>query len=143
MDRTFLITTIASLCLWACSPDTTTDRAGQGAVERVAPEQIRVNGAADRTSSSGTTTTPGINPPHGEPGHVCSIPVGEPLNGATDGTNTASSTIAPHDFGNGTAGTSIKVDPSTSASNGQKGMINPAHGEPGHVCGVPVGEPLP
>lgn len=26
-----------------------------------------------------TTTAPGMNPPHGEPGHDCAIPVGSPL----------------------------------------------------------------
>ncbi len=30
-------------------------------------------------ASGKTTTAPGMNPPHGEPGHDCAIPVGAPL----------------------------------------------------------------
>ena len=29
--------------------------------------------------STGTATTPGMNPPHGQPGHDCAVPVGSPL----------------------------------------------------------------
>jgi len=32
--------------------------------------------------SQPTPTAAGMNPPHGEPGHKCEIPVGAPLNGA-------------------------------------------------------------
>ncbi|MCB0770116.1 MAG: hypothetical protein KDC00_06900 [Flavobacteriales bacterium] len=33
------------------------------------------------TSAPGTVTAPGMNPPHGEPGHDCAVPVGSPLPG--------------------------------------------------------------
>jgi hypothetical protein len=57
--------------------------------------------------------TPGLNPPHGQPGHRCDIAVGAPLGG------------------------SMMNDNST-ASN-----LNPPHGQPGHRCDIAVGAPLP
>lgn len=32
------------------------------------------------TTTNSTATAPGMNPPHGQPGHKCEIPVGSPLN---------------------------------------------------------------
>lgn len=66
-----------------------------------------------------------INPPHGEPGHDCAVPVGNPLPSAVGGTITP--TITP------TVNT-----PKTNSSV----KLNPPHGEPGHDCAVPVGNPL-
>ena len=33
-----------------------------------------------QTTQPQTQTAPGMNPPHGQPGHRCEIPVGAPLN---------------------------------------------------------------
>ena len=33
-----------------------------------------------QTTQAPTQTAPGMNPPHGQPGHRCEIPVGAPLN---------------------------------------------------------------
>ncbi len=77
-----------------------------------------------------TTTKKGLNPPHGETGHDCAIPVGAPLGSkpAATQTNNAPAVItAP------TTSTSQVVTPA--------GM-NPPHGEPGHRCDISVGEPL-
>lgn len=57
------------------------------------------------------------NPPHGQPGHDCSIAVGAPLN--TPG-----------------------VTPVQNSMNAQA-RLNPPHGQPGHLCEIPVGQPLP
>jgi len=65
-----------------------------------------------------------INPPHGEPGHRCEIPVGAPLN--SQPTNTTQQ---------------VTGNPSPSTNNAGV-MINPPHGEPGHRCEIPVGAPL-
>jgi len=35
--------------------------------------------SAPTTNAPAATTAPGMNPPHGEPGHDCAIPVGAPL----------------------------------------------------------------
>lgn len=93
-------------------------------------------------------TAPGMNPPHGQPGHRCDIPVGQPLNSkpapATQNTTSAQNNTQ-----------TIQIDPNglqpgkfTVDNNGQakniktaKGM-NPPHGEPGHRCDIPVGQPL-
>jgi len=38
---------------------------------------------------------PGMNPPHGEPGHRCDIAVGAPLNSKPATVTTAPASIAP------------------------------------------------
>lgn len=63
----------------------------------------------------------GMNPPHGQPGHRCDIPVGKPLSTPVQSTNSSGL---------------LNSSPST-------GMKNPAHGQPGHRCDLPVGSPLP
>jgi hypothetical protein len=73
---------------------------------------------------SSLTSTAGLNPAHGQPGHRCDLPVGSPMN-STPLTTTSSPNI-------------------TSTTNGAAvapGM-NPAHGQPGHRCDIPVGKPL-
>lgn len=80
-----------------------------------------------------------LNPPHGEPGHRCEIPVGAPLDGstgvsaATQQTMTTGGDASPETFGK-------VASPPTNASGAR---LNPPHGEPGHICEIPVGEPLP
>lgn len=97
--------------------------------------------------SAAAVTAPGINPPHGQPGHRCDIPVGQPLNSKPqqpDQTPSATPNQAQ----------TIQIDPNSlkpgkfSVENGKakntktaKGM-NPPHGEPGHRCDIPVGQPL-
>ena len=73
-----------------------------------------------------------LNPAHGEPGHRCDIAVGAPLNSAPS---------EP-------AGQEIKMEsiqPATApapASVMTAPGMNPPHGEPGHDCSIPVGQPL-
>lgn len=93
---------------------------------------------------SATATPPGMNPPHGQPGHRCDIPVGQSLSSKPAQTTPATPNQAQ----------SIQIDPNSlqpgkfSVENGKakntktaKGM-NPPHGEPGHRCDIPVGQPL-
>lgn len=87
------------------------------------------------TTAVSTEPSDKLNPPHGEPGHRCDIPVGSPLNsppgntssGNTQGINPAPSIVTP---GNST--TPVKTAPG----------MNPPHGEAGHDCAIPVGDPL-
>lgn len=95
--------------------------------------------------SAAPTSSAGLNPPHGEPGHVCEIPVGQPLDGS-GGTADPTQSIQ---MGNGIdMAPQTMTIPSTSpvspdAQSLPSGTPNPAHGEPGHVCATPVGDPLP
>lgn len=67
-----------------------------------------------------------LNPPHGEPGHICEIPVGDPLPGAS-----------------GNASPAPAVSPVLPSASPLQTRLNPPHGQPGHVCEIPVGQPLP
>lgn len=101
-------------------------------------------------SSQSVVTAPGMNPPHGQPGHRCDIPVGQPLNGA-GGTTAATNPSTQNVTVNGN--NSVQVDPNAVSpgkimidQNGKQvktapGM-NPPHGQPGHRCDIPVGQPL-
>lgn len=115
-----------------------------------APAGAPAPGAA-KTYPPGTK----LNPPHGEPGHDCAIPVGEPLpnNNAPGGIQVQSP--PPANLQNPNAGTptistspaptSIMTAPAQTAAPAPgktaPGM-NPPHGEPGHDCAIPVGAPL-
>lgn len=101
-------------------------------------------------SSQAAATAPGMNPPHGQPGHRCDIPVGQPLNaGGTPAQSTSPSSQNITVNGNN----SLQIDPNAVSpgkimidQNGKQvktppGM-NPPHGEAGHRCDIPVGQPL-
>jgi hypothetical protein len=75
-----------------------------------------------------TAVAPGMNPPHGQPGHRCDIAVGAPLN-----SKPASNAVTPVNI------SSDKVaQPVTAVAPG----MNPPHGQPGHRCDIAVGAPL-
>ena len=87
------------------------------------------------------STASGMNPAHGQPGHRCDIAVGAPLNSApgqaqTQTATTQTAQAVPVSQNNITTTTTV----ATPAKVG-KGM-NPAHGQPGHRCDIPVGAPL-
>jgi hypothetical protein len=86
-------------------------------------------------------TAPGMNPPHGQPGHRCDIAVGAPLSSAPAKPKTtpqATAQIQPAEF----APPAVKDAAATATVETPPGM-NPPHGQPGHVCSVAVGAPLP
>jgi len=92
------------------------------------------------------TTAPGMNPPHGEPGHRCDIAVGAPLNSApaTPAAPASAPTVVANPNLNApsmTPTTAPAPAPSTPTAATAPGM-NPPHGEPGHDCAIPVGSPL-
>ena len=78
-----------------------------------------------------TTTAPGMNPPHGQPGHRCDIAVGAPLNSPKGVTQPAQ--VTP---------TSIKAPTNIAAPTTTAPGMNPPHGQPGHRCEIAVGAPL-
>ncbi|TDN88079.1 hypothetical protein DET49_10929 [Salegentibacter sp. 24] len=73
-------------------------------------------------TSANAEETPDVNPPHGQPGHRCDMPVGASL---TEANNTQPEmTTSP-----------IRV-------RQDKPAKNPPHGEPFHDCSIPVGGDL-
>ena len=92
-----------------------------------------------QSTTSAAKTAKGINPPHGQPGHRCDIAVGEPLNSKPKTTtNTTSPTT---NYSTTPAQNNTPALLSTNNNETKPGM-NPPHGQPGHVCGIPVGSPL-
>jgi hypothetical protein len=79
-------------------------------------------------------TAPGMNPPHGQPGHRCDISVGAPLNSkpAAPATTTGTTVPAQPQVTMTEVPTKVKTLPG----------MNPPHGEPGHRCDIAVGAPL-
>jgi hypothetical protein len=84
--------------------------------------------------SSGSNTQQKVNPPHGQPGHVCgtqdqpqTIPVQQ-----QNQSNQQYSISQPVANAKNNISTPVKV---------AKGM-NPPHGQPGHRCDIAVGQPL-
>ncbi len=84
-----------------------------------------------------------LNPPHGQPGHRCDIPVGAPLSSkpvaqaASQGaqpTVTQQQVVIPPDPNGRKVGVT---------EEGFSGKPNPPHGQPGHRCDIAVGETLP
>ncbi len=85
------------------------------ALQNVAPSTNTINASGDLA----------MNPPHGQPGHDCAVPVGAPLNGS--GSSSTSPVL-----------NKTNSVPPTLSGNG----INPPHGQPGHRCDLKVGDPL-
>ncbi|MCF6130674.1 hypothetical protein [Flavobacterium wongokense] len=92
-------------------------------------------------------TKPGMNPPHGQAGHRCDIPVGASLSSPVKALPKAGATITQQTIPTPTttsisqpagAPALLKGDTQVTAPG-----MNPPHGQPGHVCGTPVGSPLP
>jgi hypothetical protein len=107
----------------------------------------------------------GLNPEHGMPGHRCEIAVGAPLSsapapGSTPEAESNTMTITPGEIQGSSKITmpaaaqpatqqpsSIMTAPAAGTPAGAPtGSVaagtNPAHGEPGHDCSIPVGAPL-
>lgn len=101
-------------------------------------------------------TKPGMNPPHGQPGHRCDIAVGAPLN-SPPGKNAQpkpgaaiTQQIDPSKFTTTTTsqpaqptGAPAILNPDGAAATTTAPGMNPPHGQPGHQCGIAVGAPLP
>gem|GEM_PF-4409041 len=112
-------------------------------VQSQTSDPVPVNNTAG-TSTKGTTlpvsgNSAGLNPAHGEPGHRCDIPVGSPLSGKPTQQPEVKNTqaIQPTVISQPSPTTVQPAGNTTSASG-----LNPAHGQPGHRCDIPVGSPL-
>jgi hypothetical protein len=83
-------------------------------------------------ATANNSSTVALNPPHGHPGHDCAIPVGSPLNGKSK--VAPQSPVPP--------ATPALMDPSQKLPFSNSVALNPPHGQPGHDCAIPVGQPL-
>ncbi|MFC4262580.1 hypothetical protein ACFOWM_06815 [Ferruginibacter yonginensis] len=101
----------------------------------VAPTTTTAMPAPVNNTAAPTTGTAkaGINPAHGQPGHRCDLPVGASLSSAPPAPTTQPTAAM-------TTPTQIKA-PTTVATPAKAGT-NPAHGQPGHRCDLPVGASL-
>lgn len=83
-----------------------------------------------------------LNPPHGEPGHLCEIAVGAPL--PAEGAAPAPIEVTPpRPTPINPGATSVINQPlNTVVNSGPKPKFNPAHGQPWHTCDLEVGAPL-
>ncbi len=83
-----------------------------------------------------------LNPPHGEPGHLCEIAVGAPL--PADGVVPPPAEVAPaRPTPINPGATSIINQPlNTVVNTGPKPKFNPPHGQSWHTCDLEVGAPL-
>lgn len=163
MKNVFLGFVAASLIAVSCKKDEKptyiTDENGvqQPMQFNNAPKASLMNQAGVSTNTANNvpagmqqiSAPPGMmNPAHGQPGHRCDIPVGQPLNGQPAQPQQASAQNI-----NVNSGQTVTIDPNSVSpgkivvdQNGKQvktapGM-NPPHGEPGHRCDIPVGQPL-
>ncbi len=113
--------------------------------QRVGNQGQQVQPIQQQTQQEQTKTTPGMNPPHGQPGHRCEIPVGAPLDSKSLNQKQAQATqvvsqkvedkpVMKINSGNG----STTIEGVTTLPG-----MNPPHGQEGHRCDIAVGAPLP
>jgi hypothetical protein len=107
---------------------------GQTTMPVTMPQNVAGNPQMVMQAPPPTVTPPGMNPPHGQPGHRCDIAVGAPLN---------SKPAAPAT----TTGTTVNGQPQVTMTEVPTKVktlpgMNPPHGEPGHRCDIAVGAPL-
>ena len=101
--------------------------------------------AVQQSTTTQMQTTAGLNPPHGQPGHRCEIPVGAPLDSKpaqktqpqTTQVVTTKPTEQPVMKINSNSGSTTITGTSTPPG------MNPPHGQEGHRCDIAVGAPLP
>lgn len=143
--RIFAAPALSVIILASCGQN----EAGGGRMETATTPQFTIPSATpvNNPVAPGTNTTapiiPGgkLNPAHGQPGHRCDIAVGAPLP-ATTGTLPVLNNPSATPIQNATAITPPVTQPQPAvATTVAKGM-NPAHGQPGHRCDIPVGQPL-
>lgn len=106
----------------------------------MAPSE-NVQNKATQTNSTGDVA---LNPPHGQPGHRCEIPVGAPLDGSAANNSPViqTQTKSQSPVINNTGNVPVQSVQSNNTNTATSGNVNPPHGQPGHRCEIPVGAPL-
>lgn len=94
-------------------------------------------------SSTSVVSNVRLNPPHGQPGHRCEIPVGAPLDGSAP---VQTEIQQPEPIQVEPTPQPVQVEPTPAPQQtaaGFSGKPNPPHGQPGHRCDISVGAILP
>ncbi|RYF11045.1 MAG: hypothetical protein EOO42_21850 [Flavobacteriales bacterium] len=130
-----LVYALAIISLSACnSKSTNTETSQAPAPSELPAAQTAPTATTDQQSNASGLLT---NPAHGQPGHDCAIPVGAPLKQNVSSPQPAA---APVVTTQSAPQPSVQQPVAQQPSSGQK--LNPAHGQPGHKCEIPVGAPL-
>lgn len=144
MKKNFILVAVLFMfALYSCSPapkesqqQTHTQQLNQMQISRLMQDAAMLSSPGSTTSTTAPVQNSEpvrLNPPHGQPGHICEIPVGSPLPSTPVRSNaTVNSTPVAAPVNSAGA--------PTAASNVR---LNPPHGQPGHICEIPVGSPLP
>ena len=165
MKYSYLLITILTLTILSCSTSNKNDRqtrtqsqsqssnneaitssppgnesASSASSNQAVPSESASPAISGQTIPAETAANVVLNPPHGEPGHSCDIPVGSPLNPPA-ATAAPRVSFAPTVENAARLGSS-RTSRSTSPAAGSGAPLNPPHGEPGHRCEIPVGSPL-
>ena len=141
----FLLSVIAIFAVISCAPAKNESKQTQPqSLNQMQMMRLKQDAAAVSSTGSPAIAAPAqgnsavkLNPPHGQPGHICEIPVGSPL-------PTAPAIAASNRSSNAVAAPAANTN-STAAAPAASGTVrlNPPHGQPGHICEIPVGSPLP
>lgn len=149
MSKSWLIIGLVSFLLAGCADNNTEKEteADEAVIENLS-SPVEENSAENETAvtppeplAPTAAPTAALNPPHGQPGHDCAIPVGAPLDGSGAQVQ-AQPQPQPQLQTLPNLSTQPVASPSAQAAAPANG-INPPHGQPGHDCAVPVGDPLP
>lgn len=111
---------------------------------QVQPQQVQQQ--VQQPTSTQTQTAPGMNPPHGQPGHRCDIAVGAPLNSKPaqkSQPQTVTPTVTPKTVEQPVMNINSKGGSTTIVGSTTAPGMNPPHGQEGHRCDIAVGAPLP
>lgn len=135
-----------SLAFMSCKQDKEPEAVPETTIpqEAITPEPSPAP-PSDTMNTPAANNTAGVklNPPHGEPGHRCEIPVGAPLDSKpnTGGAQAQQQQAQPQNF---MMANPQQTQAQAPAQNqGEKPANNPAHGQPFHRCDIAVGAPLP
>lgn len=152
MKKVTIIALFAAIGLVSCK-DTNAEPAATETTETTTstPETTPATTATgheghDHGTDLGSSAAQGTNPPHGQPGHRCDIPVGAPLNSPPAQPRQQAAPANQGGFlggGNPQAPAQQQARPVQQTAPGMQGKPNPAHGQPGHRCDIAVGQPLP
>ena len=113
--------------------------------QRLGQPQVQPAQTQQTQQTNATETPPGMNPPHGQPGHRCEIPVGAPLNSQPATSQPQATPQAAPQIVNQKPAEQpqMKINSNTGSATISGAKINPPHGQDGHRCDVAVGAPLP